>query len=250
MTLDETHINCLAAEGELLASAAESAGTDATVPGCPGWRVRDLLRHTGKVHRWATAFVTQGHREYRPGGAEPDLDGAPLLDWYREGHAALVAALRSAPDDLECWTFLPAPSPRAFWARRQAHETAVHRIDAESATGRRPGPVERDFALDGIDELLTGFHARDRSRVRTDSPRTLRIRATDAPSGTDAVWTMHLTKDAPPRVVRTDDGPADTELSGSAGLLYAVLWNRLPAESAELSGDPRLAAAWRELSGI
>ncbi|WP_433548818.1 maleylpyruvate isomerase family mycothiol-dependent enzyme [Streptomyces sp. CA-294286] len=246
----ETHINCLAVEGELLATAAESAGTDAAVPTCPGWRVRDLVRHLGTVHRWATAFVTEEHRERRPGDAEPDLDGAPLLDWYREGHAALVAALRAAPDDLACWTFLPAPSPRAFWARRQAHETAVHRLDAESAAGRQPGPVECAFALDGIDELLAGCHARDTSRVRTDSPRTLRIRASDAPAGTDAVWTVHLTKDAPPRTVRGDDGPADTELSGPAGLLYAVLWNRLPAESAELSGDPRLAAVWRKLSGI
>ena len=25
--------------------------------------------------------------------------------------------------------------PLAFWARRQAHETAVHRVDAESALG-------------------------------------------------------------------------------------------------------------------
>ena len=43
--------------------------------------------------------------------------------------------LRSAPADLDCFTFLPAESARHFWARRQAHETAIHRVDAENAAG-------------------------------------------------------------------------------------------------------------------
>jgi hypothetical protein len=58
-----------------------------------------------------------------------DLD---LIDWFREGHTRLVHTLVSAPPDLDCFTFLAAPSPLAMWARRQAHETAMHRVDAES----------------------------------------------------------------------------------------------------------------------
>ena len=34
---------------------------------------------------------------------------------------------------MRCFAFLPAPSPLAFWARRQAHETGIHRADVESA---------------------------------------------------------------------------------------------------------------------
>ncbi|MCX5207095.1 maleylpyruvate isomerase family mycothiol-dependent enzyme [Streptomyces sp. NBC_00237] len=247
MRIDE-HIECLSREGELLAATAELAGTSAEVPTCPGWRVRDLVRHTGMVHRWATGFVTQGYREYRPDEGEPDLDGAELLAWFREGHAALVGALREAPADLECWTFLPAPSPLAFWARRQTHETTVHRMDASSAAGQHVVDAQRDLALDGIDELLTAFHARGRSRVRTEKPGTLRVRPTDGPP--EAVWTVHLSPDGPPRTVRDDEGPADAELSGTAGALYAVLWNRAPVESATLTGDARLADVWRELSAI
>ncbi|GAA3490885.1 maleylpyruvate isomerase family mycothiol-dependent enzyme [Streptomyces cremeus] len=242
------HIESLSREGQLLARSAEVAGTSAEVPTCPGWRVRDLVRHTGMVHRWATEYVTRGHREYRPGAGEPDLDGPELLSWFREGHAGLVAALRGAPADLECWTFLPAPSPLAFWARRQAHETAVHRMDAASAAGCEVGDVPAEFAADGIDELLVAFHARDRSRVRPAKPGTLRIRPTDGPPGT--VWTVRLSPDGPPRTVRDDRGPADTELSGSAGALYAVLWNRAPVDAVSLSGNPRLAALWRESSPI
>jgi Mycothiol maleylpyruvate isomerase N-terminal domain len=47
-------------EGALLADAAERAGMGAEVPACPGWRVRDLLKHLGYVHRWAAGYLTEG----------------------------------------------------------------------------------------------------------------------------------------------------------------------------------------------
>ncbi|MFD0342230.1 maleylpyruvate isomerase family mycothiol-dependent enzyme [Streptomyces sp. NPDC127117] len=243
------HIKSLAAEGRLLAAAAQEAGTDAAVPTCPQWRVRDLLRHTGMVHRWATAFVVEGHTSYHPDGGEPDLDGPALIDWFREGHDLLVDALDGAPAGLECWSFLPAPSPLAFWTRRQAHETAIHRVDAESARGGRPSPVTAAHAVDGIDELLCGLHARPKSRVRTPAPRSLRVRATDA----DACWTVHLSPE-PPRVVRADgapeEGPVDCELTASAEELYLTLWNRLPLAAVTVSGDAEPARFWRANSAI
>uniref|UniRef100_UPI00403FF2ED maleylpyruvate isomerase N-terminal domain-containing protein n=1 Tax=Streptomyces sp. TG1A-60 TaxID=3129111 RepID=UPI00403FF2ED len=50
-------IRALDEEGRLLVAAVRKAGTDAAVPTCPDWRARDLVRHTGVVHRWLTAFV-------------------------------------------------------------------------------------------------------------------------------------------------------------------------------------------------
>ncbi|MEV6652502.1 maleylpyruvate isomerase family mycothiol-dependent enzyme [Streptomyces sp. NPDC051219] len=239
------HIKALGTEGRLLASAAEDAGPDAPVPTCPGWQVRDLLRHTGMVHRWATRFVAEGATGFLPDAGEPELDGAELLEWFREGHDLLVGTLRAAPPDLDCWTFMPAPSPVAFWSRRQAHETTVHRLDAESARTARTSGVEAVFADDGVDELLCAFHARAKSRVRTAEPQVLRVRATD----TGTVWTVHLSA-APPRVERTDEGPADCEVSGPAEVLYATLWNRLPLSAPTVTGDDSLARLWRETSAI
>ncbi|MFD9538487.1 maleylpyruvate isomerase family mycothiol-dependent enzyme [Streptomyces sp. NPDC060022] len=242
------HIASLAGEGRLLAGAAGEAGPEAPVPTCPGWQVRDLLRHTGMVHRWATAFVTEGHRTYVPDGGEPDLDGDELLAWFTDGHALLVDALRTAPADLDCWAFLPAPSPLAFWARRQAHETRIHRVDAESARGGALTPVAAPYAVDGIDELLTGFHARPRSRVRSDTPRTMRLRALDA----DAVWTVRLSAE-PPRTVRgaaAEAEQADCEVSGTASELCLALWNRLPLSSLVVGGDQEVAALWTGHSGV
>ncbi|MFG2681450.1 maleylpyruvate isomerase family mycothiol-dependent enzyme [Streptomyces sp. NPDC048392] len=238
------YVEVLDREGMLLAAAAEETGSDAEVPTCPGWRVRDLLRHTGMVHRWATAFVAEGHTAPRPADGPPGLDGAPLLAWFREGHGRLVDTLADAAPDVRCWQFMPAPSPLAFWARRQAHETTVHRIDAESAAGGEPTGVGVDFAVDGIDELLCAFHARPKSTVRTEEPRTLRVRATDAP---DAVWTLRLSA-RPPVAGRDDTGDADCELTGPAAQLYPALWNRGPFP--RVTGDTSLAALWRERSGI
>ncbi|MGW2705566.1 maleylpyruvate isomerase family mycothiol-dependent enzyme [Streptomyces sp. NPDC001340] len=234
-------------EGRLLAAAAELAGTDAKVPTCPEWQVKDLLRHTGAVHRWATALVADAHTAPRPLTDGPDLDGAELVAWYRDSHRRLVETLAAAPADLECWTFHPAPSPSplAFWTRRQAHETAVHRYDAEAARGGTASPIAAEFAADGIDELLRGFHARPRSRVRTEQPRVLRVRAVDAGAG--AVWTVRLSA-RPPVTSRDGSGEAETELAGPADQLYLALWNRMPVPG--VMGDPALAALWRETSGI
>ena len=137
------YVGALRRQGELLADTAQRSGLAAAVPSCPGWAVRDLLKHTGYVHRWATGFVAEGLT--RPGGAsEEEILGqgpadAELPGWFREGHAALVRALGAADPGLNCWAFLPAPSPLAFWARRQAHETAIHRVDAELAAGAASG---------------------------------------------------------------------------------------------------------------
>ncbi|MFD5199198.1 maleylpyruvate isomerase family mycothiol-dependent enzyme [Streptomyces sp. NPDC058375] len=244
------HIASLSEEGRLLADAAEQAGPGASVPTCPGWQIRHLLRHTGMVHRWAAEFVTEGHTAYQPDGGEPALDGAELLAWFREGHRHLVRSLEEAPADLDCWTFLPAPSPLAFWSRRQLNETTVHRVDAESALGGPLTPVSADRAVDGIDELLTGFHARPTSKVRSDKPRTLRVRAVD----TAATWRVRISQD-PPQAVRSgpenepDDG-FDCELSGTAEGLYLALWNRLPLTALTLRGDRAVARLWTDNSAV
>ncbi|WP_306190663.1 MULTISPECIES: maleylpyruvate isomerase family mycothiol-dependent enzyme [unclassified Streptomyces] len=244
-------LQALDREGRLLAAAAEEAGTDTVVPTCPGWRVRDLLGHTGAVHEWAAAFVADGHTSPRPMGDPPELDGAELVAWYRDSHRRLVDTLAGAPAGVECWTFHPAPqdppSPLAFWTRRQAHETAVHRFDAEQACGAAPTTIDGEFAADGIDELLRGFHARSRSRVRTPEPRVLRVRATGTADSADAVWTVRLS-DGPPVTVRDASAVADAELSGPADLLYLALWNRVPVP--HVTGDGSLVALWRETSAI
>ena len=136
------HVKALDREGQLLVAAARSAGVHAASRAARVGRCGTCLAHIGFVHRWAARYVAEGLTEMveEPGEA-PLLSAAPpddlILSWVADGHAALVEVLSSAPPDVQCWTFLAAPSPLAFWARRQAHETAVHRVDCRTG-GRRP----------------------------------------------------------------------------------------------------------------
>ncbi|MFG3023416.1 maleylpyruvate isomerase family mycothiol-dependent enzyme [Streptomyces sp. NPDC048254] len=239
------YLQILDREGRSLAAAAVVAGLDAEVPTCPDWRVRDLLRHTGTIHRWAAGVVADAHPGPRPIPDPPDLDGAELTTWFQDGHRDLVDTLAGAPRNVTCWTFHPAPvpSPLTFWLRRQAHETTVHRYDAEAARGGPASPIAADFAVDGIDELLRGFHARSRSRVRSEYPRVLQVRAADR----DAVWTVRLSEQ-PPVTELGALSEAMAELSGPADELYLALWNRVPVP--KVIGDPELADLWRTRSGI
>ncbi len=247
------HIDVLHREGELLAGAAERAGLQGKVPSCPGWQVRDLLRHQGYVHRWATRFVAEELPGPVPRSTEPEILAAEpadpdLVGWFRGGHAALVRTLRTADPGTSCWAFLPAPSPVAFWARRQAHETTMHRVDAELACGEVT-EIGASFAADGIDELVMGFFGRDEKHLqdkqRAGGRRGLTVLATD----TGGEWLVELTEDGKmAATVRRGTGDADCTLAGPASGLYRLLWNRADPDSAgvNVTGDPAVLAAWRE----
>ncbi len=153
-------------------------------------------------------------RTTRPGpdrqGRLPPSEDA-LLDWFRQGHADLVHTLTRAAPDTDCFAFLPAPSPLAFWARRQTHETTIHRIDAQSALpGRpRPDPVDPPLAADGVDELLLGFFARPGGPLVADPALVLTLHATDI----DQSWTVSPTPTG--RTTRRGADPdAHTTVSG------------------------------------
>ncbi|MEU0337412.1 maleylpyruvate isomerase family mycothiol-dependent enzyme [Streptomyces sp. NPDC006193] len=239
-------VEALQKEGSLLLSAALGAGWDSAVPSCPGWRVRDLVSHQGNVHRWADEYVRRGITHPRPlPGHRVEDDELPA--WFESGLRSLVDALHAADDTLVAWQFLPgAAHPRAFWARRQAHETAMHRVDAELAGHGRTSPVDTALALDGIDEMLTGWHGRLRSLVRTDKPATLLVETVEGRQ-----WTMRLSSGAP-ATVRAATGTWDCRISGPADLLYRALWNRAPytGEGIVVEGDEALMALWRSKSPI
>jgi uncharacterized protein (TIGR03083 family) len=242
------HLAALRREGELLAATAASVPLDTPVPVCPGWSVRDLVRHIGGVHRWAAHIVATasptdvGEAEER---ALSDTWGADdeLIDWYRAGHAALLDTLATAPADLSCFTFLPdATGSRDFWARRQAHETTIHRVDAASAAGATID-VDPALAADGIDELLHGFFARRPSRrLRSPVPVTLRAVA----PGRD--WLVRIGADG--ATVVEEDGAADCTVTASAPDLYLLLWNRRIADGLDIQGDPDVLALWRERATV
>ena len=232
-------VDRVASDGVALAAAAQAAGLDAPVPGTE-WDVRALVTHVGGIHRWAADIVatrstrpdTDAGRAVGSGPADPDL-----LDWFREGHQALVDTLRAAPPDLECFTFLPADSPLHFWARRQAHETAIHRVDAEGATGGPVASFDAAFAQDGMAEILVGF-----GRRRSYAPSragTVGLDAADGPS-----WLITLGGERIECGESEDLLGTDVTIRGLSSDLSLWLWNR-PTE-AVVDGDAEIAAVWAQ----
>lgn len=248
MGFDE-HVTALGAAADRLARHVDGLDLATPVPTCPRWTVADLLAHQTMVHRWATAHVSGGDPEAVPTKgaivvAEPDL-----LSHYRDGVGPLLDALRDAGPDATAMTFLrDAPTGGRFWARRQAHETTVHGVDALAARlGRVPTALEAaasgvtpDLAHDGLDELLCGFVTRGRSKVVVDAPVTVHVRPTDV----DEQWTLQIGES-----IETVFGPTTVDLgdaifSGTGVQLYLGLWNR--GDEVVVRGRRDLLPAWRK----
>lgn len=242
MTFDWAGI--VAREGPALGEAAEVDLT-APVPGAPGWDTTELLRHVGLVHARTSVILRTGtlERPSRENGmlSEPPEDG--ILDWYRANLVEVVAELQALDDpDRPVYAFSPEHRRAGFWPRRMAHETTVHRVDAEEAVGRPVGPIEAEFAVDGIDEVFSVFVpllGRDRS---PGDGRTVHLHATDAVGE----WLIRL--DHNTVIVEAGHAKGDAAVRGPADKLLLWLWGRLPLEELDVIGARDAALALREVT--
>lgn len=234
-------VAALRREGAVFAAAATAADPDDDVPTCPGWTVRRLVSHLARVHRSATTGLLDGTVEPPALAARPP-DDTRLLAWYTDGLERLLQAL----DDAE-------PHLADFWPRRMAHETTVHRFDAELAAYARGGGFDPDLAADGVGEVvehMLGLRAAEEplASARGD----VLVECTD----TGDRWLVRL-EPGTVGVERRDSRPrrTDARISGPAADLYLVLWGRLPLDPAEpgrtrrrlveVAGDRALAALVR-----
>lgn len=241
----DRYLEVLAGAAAALAFHAAEARLDAAVPTCPRWRVADLVAHQGMVHRWAAGQLRLDDTAV-PGKTQilREVPAGELLDWFRAGAGELLATLAEVPPDVAAMVFLnDAPAPRLFWARRQTHETTIHAVDALAAKlARMPRAeevdVEADVALDGIDELLTGFFTRGRSKIADEEPFTVAVAPTDA----DCAWTMRVA-DGRLTTERHFGSDADVTFAGTAAQLYLGLWNR--GDEMTATGRSDVLDRWR-----
>lgn len=223
----EQHLAGFADAVAAFVGAASAAGLEAPVPTTPDWDVRRLVVHQGLVHRWAAGQIRG--EDVDPDAIEAEgMATRDVVAWLQDGASRLARTIRGAPDELDALVFLAdAPTPKRFWARRQCHETTMHAVDALSAVlGRYPRSTDtwigRDVAVDGLDELLTGFLPRPRSRLRADEPLTIAV----IPDDSDQRWLVAVSRQAPVTARGLGDEEADVVLRGSAVALYLTLWNR------------------------
>jgi uncharacterized protein (TIGR03083 family) len=218
-----------------------SGGLDAPVPWVPEWRARDLVGHVGMVQRWATYIVRAGTTEPPPTEVRqsPPAD-ENLLEWYETGLVELVATLRTVPPDAPAWHMSPAAEKVvASWARRQAHELAVHRMDLEAAAGIALTEVDGLLAEDGVDELLAVVVPRwAHTEPLASADATVGVTSTDS----GRTWSVSVVR-GEVTVRQERSGGEDAHVQGAATPLLLHLWGR-PAE-VTVDGDPDAEALLR-----
>lgn len=237
------YLEQLRADARRIATTVEVGPPDAPIAACPDWTISDLVGHLGGVHRWALHAVRAGERpEHRPGTAGPD--GASLGSWLVDGADELAAAIEALPDDTPSWNPWGSDPVVAFWARRQALETMIHRWDAEAATGATT-PLPPAMASDAIDELFDVILPRNLARDDAVPPTgSLHVHCTDV-AGEWLVWI-----DEHGLALRREHAKGDAAIRGPAEALALHLWGRTATldDPAAVVGDTTVATSWTRLT--
>lgn len=221
------YADCLARDGAALADAAES-NLDAEVTSCPGWTVSELVWHTGQIHSFWRTIIEKRLQDGREVEEPQRPVESELLDWYRHGLAALATTLRDADPATQVWTWAPQKDV-AFIQRRMAQETAVHRWDAQAATGS-PQPIEPELAIDGIEEFLDFMLPADVSQL-VGGNESVHLHSTDV----RGEWVITVVNGALD-VARTH-AKGDVAIRGPASDLLLLLWRRLDLSALDVMGD-------------
>ena len=218
-----------------LAATARSVGPDATVPATPEWTMAKLVKHTGTTHRWAQSAVTS--LEF-PNPADLDL-GLPEAemdypDWLDTGAATFGKQVGALDPAADCWSWGPDSHVR-FWSRRMAHETAIHRWDAQSGAGGSQ-PIAAELAIDGIDERLTNLPASlnfgsTPSEILQGDGETVHLHATDA----EGEWLLRFGPNG--LEVTRQHAKGDVAVRGTASDLLLYLVGRRGLDGFEIFGD-------------
>ncbi|HLM04242.1 MAG TPA: maleylpyruvate isomerase family mycothiol-dependent enzyme [Blastococcus sp.] len=209
------------------AEAVLERGWSAHVPGCPGWRLDDLVWHLGEVqHFWAWVVRTRAvdTSTYVEPRRHPDDE---LLGFLAAQNAELETVLSGADPHERVWTWAPRQDV-AFVLRRQLMEATVHTADVEQVLGHLH-PIPPDVGLDGLDEWLQVMVPGALPQGPPQDAHPVVFHAVDA----DAERTLFPGSRPFPIAA----------LTGTAGDLLLAAWRRLPLEVLTVDGDGLQAAA-------
>lgn len=229
----------------LAAYAANPAGK---VPWSDRWSVNTVARHVAGAHHVIAQVIED--RPTADYGRIETLDPPPKGDprfpaWFAAGTEALVTQCRTAPPEDVCWTPHPLVDGTVrYHTRRIAHDTLVHRWDAEAGAGITGPAMDPVVAADAVDEYLDVFVSASRAIHGSPAGPAVRVACTD----TDGDWYLDLAE-AGRRTVHREPIDVALTLRGEAEALLVLLWGRLDAESAGVGvdGDPDVLARWTEL---
>jgi uncharacterized protein (TIGR03083 family) len=222
-------------EGEGILTAA-GMGLDADVPTCEDWDLAELVEHVSRVYSRVGYLVS--HRVTQRPESVPDLpDGAPLevLSGLLD---ELVHTLAECDAETPVWTWVfDVPGTASFWARRMAHESSVHRYDAQASHGVVQ-PIDAELAGDGIDEFIDVIAPRIYGRDGVSGPTgSVALQSSD-----DGSWWLTL---EPGGISRHDVlNEPQVAVSGTSSALLLAACGRVPWPSLDVTGDVDLLNRW------
>jgi uncharacterized protein (TIGR03083 family) len=244
-------LTALRADGAAFRAAVDQPGAlSLNVPSCPEWSVGDLVRHLGAVYRRTHSRISTGRAD-QPWGPPRVPDDAPaatdeaVLTWFERELGQLDSALDAVDAELPAWNWAPQAKVAAFWHRRMAHETAVHRWDAQLSTGLSE-PIEAKLAADTVTEVLDTWLPAGRGKGPRDVHGMVRLTATDP----GPEWYVRLRGEGlalldTDTLLDDDEHPARAAAAGPASDLALALWGRVAFDVLDTGGDERLLEALR-----
>ncbi|MGH3871161.1 MAG: maleylpyruvate isomerase family mycothiol-dependent enzyme [Pseudonocardiaceae bacterium] len=250
----DRYLDALAAQSALFAEALLDADVQQRVPTCPDWTLYQLTEHVGQVHRWVTTIIDQRiTTPVNPAELSPAVapeDPGRLADWLRAGAGELADVIREAGPQTPVWTWADDHSV-GFWARRMAHETAVHRADVELAVGQE-FVLEADLAADAISEWLSLLGTPQAVRFRPElaelrgDGQILHLHSTDPGLGEAGEWIVRRTPSGP--TWEHGHAKGTVAVRGAVVHLLLVLFRRVPVEQVpiEVLGDAAVLTHWLE----
>jgi uncharacterized protein (TIGR03083 family) len=224
-TDDVDHVELLAAEGAAFIASMREGEWDAPVPAAPDWNRLALAGHMGKVWSWAHRIVGERIADFPGFDPEPEMTPDTVLGFLETNLVDLIDVLRTCPEDVPLWSMGAEPGV-AFWKRRQAQETLMHRYDAQVSVGE-VSPINPAAAGDGIAEF-----------VELVAP--MMTRRNGEPSGR---LTLHA-NDLNQSWALGEPAGGEATLSGPAQTLLLALWRREPASELTHAGDPDVVSGW------
>jgi uncharacterized protein (TIGR03083 family) len=233
--VDESRFaDCLADDYPLLRDAAASVDLDVSVPTCPGWTMGDLIYHVAEVYLHKVTIMRTGDwpRPWPPA----ELAAEPRLALLGRAYGALTAEFGAHDPAEPIPTWYEPDETVAFWLRRMAQETVIHRIDAELAAGLKATRVPDDLALDGIDEVLTRFLGY-LSPPRADVPHLVGPGPIVVTAGSRS-WTVSPSRSDEVTVREGADYQARAEVRAEPDRMLRWLWGRAGDDVVAVDGDP------------
>ena len=249
------YLQAIRSDGQAVLDAGRQ-GLEPDVPPTPGWTVGDVIAHLGQVHRQKTHLVRELMVDEEPDfSAFRPTEGAELLKWFEEGLHELTSVFSVADPATHVHTWHEADRTVGFWIRRMAHETVIHRVDAELGHGAST-PVNPILGADGVEEILEVFMSgyppwaevtrspvvvRLESEGRSWQVRFLSWSGTSPNSG-------KTFEDEPGIEMEGGDATPDAVVRGPGDALDLFLWGRGSADGLITEGHPGVLLYLRDVA--